>query len=92
MRYALPDAARLLAVHPATLRRWLRLARLTSSPATGDARHRTISRAQLTLLSRLHGRVLISPASSPDDRLAALEQEVVALVLRVETLETAGKE
>ncbi len=88
-RYALNDAARLLAVSPATLRRWLRSARLTPLPGT-DARYKTISRAQLTALARVHGRVLISPASSPSDRLAALEQEVSSLVLRLDRLENVG--
>lgn len=88
-KYNLVEAAQLLGVSLATLRRWRAAAGGAGARGTADGRRVWLSRAELVELARAHGRVLVdaAPGGSGAD-VAELAREVEQLRARIETLET----
>ena len=84
--YSLAEAAALLGVDPATLRRWRVAAGGVGVRGPADRRRVWLSRAELAGLARAHGRVLVD-ASAPTADVAELAREVVDLRARVAALE-----
>lgn len=88
-KYNLVEAAQLLGVSLATLRRWRVAAGGAGSRGTADGRRVWLSRAELVELARQHGCVLVdaAPGGLGSD-VAELAREVEQLRARIETLET----
>lgn len=63
--FSLAVSCHMLDVDPKTLRRWLRLARVSPRPAPLDARTRCLTLPQLQRVARLHARPLPSAPSIP---------------------------
>ncbi len=59
------DSARLLGIHPKTLHHWLKEANVPLAIHPTDARMKCVTEAHLQQVARLHGRPLLSAASSP---------------------------
>ena len=87
-RYTLDRAANLFGVSSVTLRRWLRLAKITPDRQPGDCRYRWLTVDQVGVLAREHCMVLIESHDADDMalRLLALEQKVEELTAQVEEL------
>lgn len=84
-RYSLAEAAALLGVDPATLRRWRVAAGGVGVRGPADRRRVWLTRVELAGLARAHGRVLVDVAPGGD--VAELAREVVDLRARVAALE-----
>ena len=90
--YNLAEAAALLGVDPATLRRWRAAAGGAGARGSADGRRVWLSRVELAVLARAHGRVLVDSALGAD--VAELAREILELRARVAALERivcAGK-
>jgi hypothetical protein len=59
------DSARRLGIHPKTLHHWLKEAHVPLAIHPTDARMKCVTEEQLQQVARLHGRPLLSAASSP---------------------------
>ena len=83
--YSLAEAAALLGVDPATLRRWRAAVGDVGVRGPADRRRVWLTRVELAGLARAHGRVLVDVAPGGD--VAELAREVVDLRARVAALE-----
>jgi hypothetical protein len=74
----LTTGARLLGIHPKTLRHWLTTAHLPLAPHPSDARMRGVAQADLLEVARRHGRPLPDLSAVPalaQDALSAFAEE-----------------
>lgn len=82
--YNLAEAAALLGVSLATLRRWRAAAGGAGARGSADGRRVWLTRAELVEMARAHGRLLVDAHGAEVD---ALTREVAQLRARVEVLE-----
>ena len=95
------DGARLLGIHPKTLRQWLKQDALELSPHPRDARVKCLTLSQLRHLADLHGRQLpqeitahpaVAEAEPPcahnEELLSSTSQDETSLLTKLASLET----
>jgi transposase-like protein len=91
--YRLKEACRLLDINASTLYRWCRRAAIEPATHPSDHREKSLSRRQLTILARMHHRVIfeIPETSGLEERLDRLEclyQQIEEVLASTGILET----